>query len=456
MLHATHALETSLRHDGDRWLFHSGVLDLQTQDRTGDFSAVYTASTLGTLPVALAGSVASALRLKSSEAEAPLQPAAAGPYFSGLYFLRRDARSFEQAIPLLNEAVRLEPASPLPPAALAEAQVQRFEAISDRKALDEAQRSLAAARSLNPDSVRVLLVTGLLDKTPGRYEKALESYRRVLEREPRNLEALRQVADVYDKMDIPDKAIATFRQAIALEDPGYYWTYSRLGALYYFRGNYPQAAEQFRNAIARAPGVLQPYINLGGVLSDMGRDAEAEQAFSASLRIKETVSALNGLGASRAYQGHDAQAVEYYLRAIAGNSKNIIYQLNLGDSCRRLGRTAEALAAYRAARQLALEGLKQNPRRAITRAYAGYSRHASENESAAKTKSRRQCSLRPADGTVLHRAVLTYQALGQTERALDALANSTPELIRELNRHPDLAEFRKHPRFVQLTGNAGS
>jgi tetratricopeptide (TPR) repeat protein len=300
----------------------------------------------------------------------------------------------------------------------------------------------------------VLLVTGLLDQTAGRYEKALESYRRVEEREPRNVEAQRRIADVYDKMDMPDKAIAAFRQAIALE-PGYYWTYSQLGALYYFRGNYPQAAEQFRNAIARAPGVLQPYINLGGVLSDLGRDAEAEQALFASLRIKETDGALNSLGAIRAFQKRDAEAVEYYQRAIAGNPNRIIYHLNLGDSTRRLGRTVEAVAAYRAGQQLAAEELKQNPRNAITRAYAGYFATRLGDRARGEDEIAQAVQLGPTDGTVIRNAVLTYQALGQTERALDALANSTPELIRELDRHPDLTEFRKHPRFVQLTGTAG-
>jgi hypothetical protein len=42
-----------------------------------------------------------------------------------------------------------------------------------------------------------------------------------------------------------------------------------------------------------------------------------------------------------------------------------------------------------------------------------------------------------------------------TGRALDALANATPELLRELDRHPDLMEFRRNARFLQLTGNAG-
>jgi serine/threonine protein kinase/tetratricopeptide (TPR) repeat protein len=455
ILHATHALQTALRREGDQWLVHGAVLNLDTKAQVREFSGRYTAATLANLPIALAGTVSAALRLRGASGAESLNPAAAGPYFGGLYYLRRDRRSFEQAIPLFQEAARLDARSVLPPAGLAEAQILKYQAVADRQWLDEAQRSLAAAQSLNPDSLRVLLVAGLLDQTAGRYEKALENYRRVQEREPRNTDALRRIAGVYDAMDMPDKAIASFKQAIALE-PAYYAPYSELGVLYYFRGKYPEAAEQFRNTIARAPGSVQAYINLGAVMSDLGRDAEAEQALMASLRIKESAGAFNSMGAIRAYQKRDAEAVEFYRRAIALNARDFIYLLNLGDSYRRLGRAADAAAAYRSGMDLALVELKQNPRRGYTRAFAGYFAARLGDRARAQDEIAQALQFSPGDGKVIRRAVLTFQALGLTGRALDVLANATPELLQELGRHPDLAEFQRNPRFVQLTGNAGT
>ena len=295
----------------------------------------------------------------------------------------------------------------------------------------------------------------MFDETAGRYEKALENYRRVLEREPRNTDALRRMASVYNAMDIPDQAIASYKQAIALE-PAYYLPYSELGALYYYRGKYQEAAGQFRDAIARAPGNYKAYINLGAVLSDLGRDAEAEQALTASLRIQETAGAFNSLGASRAYQGRDAEAVEFYRRAIALNARDKVYQLNLGDSSRRLGHAADADAAYRSAMDLALNELKQNPRNAYTRAFVGYFAARLGHKDRAEDEIGQALQISPGDGKVIRRAVLTFDALGLTDRALDVLANATPELLQELGRHPDLAELRRNPRFIQLTGNAGA
>jgi serine/threonine protein kinase/Tfp pilus assembly protein PilF len=454
ILHATHALQTMLRREGDQWLVRAAVFDLEAKVQVAWFSATYTSAKLTNLPVALAGAVSAALRLRVVSGAETISPAAAGAYFRGLYYLRRD-RSFEQAIPLFQEAVRLDARSPLPPAELAEAQILKYQALADRRWLDEAQRSLAAAESLNPDSLRVLLVAGMVDETAGRYEKALESYRRVLEREPRNTDALRRMASVYNAMDMPDRAIASFKQAIALE-PAYYLPYSELGALYYYRGKYQEAAEQFRGAIARAPGNFRAYINLGAVLSDLGRDAEAEEALTASLRIQETAGAFNSLGASRAYQGRDAEAVEYYQRAIALNARDKVYQLNLGDSSRRLGRTADAGAAYRSGMDLALNELKQNPRNAYTRAFVGYFAVRLGHKDRAEDEIGQALQVSPGDGKVIRRAVLTFDALGLTDRALEVLANATPELLQELGRHPDLAELRRNPRFIQLTGDAGA
>lgn len=454
MMHATHALETTLRREGEQWNLHGDVVNLETNERVREFSARYTRLTLANLPVALTGAVAGALRLRDEKAGEALNAAAAKAYFDGLYYLRRDRRSFEQAIPLFQDAARADPRSTLPPAAVAEAQIQKFQILGDRQALDEARKAIGVAQSLNPDSVRVLLVAGLLEQTAGRYEKALETYRRVEEREPRSTDALRRIAGIYDAMDMPDKAIATYKQAIALE-PGYYAAYSELGVLYYFRGKYLEAAEVFRKTIDCCSGSVQSYINLGAALGDLGRDAEAEQALMASLRIQETAGALNSLGALRAYQKRDAEAAEFYRRAIAMNAKNSVYLLNLGDSCRRLGRGAEATAAYRSAMELSMAELKQNPRRGYTRAFVGYFAARLGDRARAANEIEQALQFSPGDGKVIRRAALTYEAVGMTDRALDALANATPELLRELDRHPDLTEFRRNARFLQLTGNAG-
>ena len=129
ILHATHALQTSLRREGDQWSVRGAIFDLEAKVQVGWFSATYTSAKLTNLPVALAGAVSAALRLRGVSGAEALNPAAAGAYFRGLYYLRRD-RSFEQAIPPFQEAARLDGRSALPPAELAEAQILKYQALA--------------------------------------------------------------------------------------------------------------------------------------------------------------------------------------------------------------------------------------------------------------------------------------------------------------------------------------
>jgi tetratricopeptide (TPR) repeat protein len=449
ILHATHALQTTVRREGDDVITQVSVIDLDTQVHLRDFSGHYTPATIGNLPSALAGEVSLALGLRGSDAAERLSSAATQPYDRALYLLRNGDDHYEEAIRLFREASGLETRSPLPWAGLAEAQIQKYRATKQHSVLVEAQESVRNAESLNPDSARVRLVAGLLHKTEGQYEKALEDYRRVAELEPRSTEALLRTAGVYDELEDPEKAIQTYLEAIQLE-PGYYEPYERLGVFYYYRGNYPAAVEQFKKAIERAPGLYDAYTNLGAALNYLGRDEEAEQALLASLKIKETPRALNSLGAIHAYRRQDAEAAKYYERAIALNNRNYVYLLNLGDAYRRSGRIAQAKAAYRKAMNLALAELNENPKVGLTRAYVGYFAARLGDIGRAEQEIGQAIRLSPGDSMVLRKAVLSYVAVGQTDRAIEILRGASAEVVHELARHPDLAEFRRDPRFQEI------
>ena len=455
-LHATHALESKLRRDGDEYVAEGAVVDLETRTRLREFSGTYSQLTLAAIPSALAGTVSASLRLERTAAPERLAASAAGHYFRGLYFLRRDWRSYDEAIPLLQEAARLDPRSPLPWAGLTEAQIMKSQGTHDPKWLDVARQSFRAAQSLSPDSVEVRLAAGELNHTAGWYEKALDDYRRVLEFEPRNTEALRSMAITYDAMDLPDQAIETYRKAIQLE-PGYYATYQELGVFYYRRGRYPEAEEHFRKAIQAAPGLVQAYTNLAIVMVNRGQYSDAASFAQESLRLKETSGAFNTLGVALAYQERDGEAVAYYQKALATDDRNYLYLLNLADACRRLGRSAEAEAAYRKAMQMALAELTENPRQGYARAFVGYSAARLGDRERAEDEIGQALRLSPSDSVVLTHAVLTYEALGERGKALDILAQATPDVLQQLERQPDTIGLRRDPRFQQMmtTTNSG-
>jgi len=52
--------------------------------------------------------------------------------------------------------------------------------------------------------------------------------------------------------------------------------------------------------------------------------------------------------------------------------------------------------------------------------------------------------------TVLRRAAICYEALEQRDRTLAVLQSAPPDLLRELNRQPDLVALRADQRFAAL------
>jgi tetratricopeptide (TPR) repeat protein len=287
-----------------------------------------------------------------------------------------------------------------------------------------------------------------LNQLAGQYEKALEDYRRAQELEPRNVDALLHIASIYNALDMNNDAIATYRKAIELE-PGYYSSYRKLGEFYYYRSNYSEAAAQWKQAIERAPGLVDAYNELAAALIELEQDDEAEKALLTSIRQRETADARNGLGAIRAYQKRDREAADLYKRALVLNPNVYAYWLNMADSNRRLGRVREAAAAYRKGMGLALAELKDDPHSGYTRAYVGYFAARLGDAARADDEISQAREQLPSDTEVTRQTVLTYVAMGQRDRAIEALIGAPPELLRELDRHPDLADFRQDLRFKQ-------
>ena len=450
ILNATHALQTSVSREGDELVMHASVINLDTRVTMRESSGRYSDATAGNMPSALAGAVSLALRLERGAPSDSLNPAAVVPYDRGLHLLNSGETGYVDSIALFEEAARLDPRSTLPLAALIEAQVEKFKATKNVASIESARRALSEAESINPDSVAVRLSAGLLSETAGEYERAREDYVRVRELDPRNVDAYLRLASVDDALNRPERAIDSFRRAIELE-PGYYKPYRHFGVFYYYRGKYREAAENFQKAIDRAPGRIDAYADLAAALSDLGgEDERAERALRLSLEIRDTPDAWNSLGAIRAYQKNDAEAMEYFRRAAHLDTTNYIYLLNTGDAARRLGLAEEATAAYRSAFTLARAELTQNPRLGIPRAYAAYfEARLGDTERAAQDISE-ALIFAPGDSKVMRRAVLTYEALGRRDDALAVLRQPHPELLRELGRHPDLAAFSSDSRFQEL------
>jgi tetratricopeptide (TPR) repeat protein len=133
-------------------------------------------------------------------------------------------------------------------------------------ASDSTTTPLTKSGSIGPE---VYVMTGQLHESKGDYAKALDSYSKALESEPKNISALLSMARLYDRQNEKEKSISFFNKAIEVA-PNNAASYSELGAVYVKSGNLNAAKEQFQKAVNLDPKNANHRSSLAGVLLDMG------------------------------------------------------------------------------------------------------------------------------------------------------------------------------------------
>ncbi|HEY6351276.1 MAG TPA: protein kinase [Candidatus Angelobacter sp.] len=449
VLGATHALQVKLRPDADGLTVEGAVIDLATMAHVRDYSVHFAEADLADLPTGLTGLTSWALHLHRRSQPETVAPDAAVAYKNGRQYLQREPPDFVDAISQFQQAARLDPHSPLPPAGLAEAFTRKYQAQRDDKTVKDAQLWLARAEVLNADSLTVRMASGLLHSLQGDYPRALEDYQRVEEIEPANVEALLGSGWVHESQGMLDKAMAEYRLAIS-KDPKYYKPYEYLGALYFYHGRYDQAEEPYKKDIEAAPDRVDAYESLAAVYTAQFKYAEAEGAYQTSLQKKETPYTLNNIGAMLAFQGRQKEAEDYYRRALEKNPNDPIYWLNLGDAQRRLNDLANAKDSYQRGLRLVLGQVTTNAASASARAYLAYFHARLASKDQARSEIAAALNSPARDDQVVLCAVQTYEALGDRDLALAAAALAKPQTLTHLDHHPDLADLQHDSRFKLL------
>jgi Flp pilus assembly protein TadD len=286
----------------------------------------------------------------------------------------------------------------------------------------------------------------------GKYENALEQYRRAIELEPTNDTAHGGLAYLYEQLNQLDDAEKTFKQAIAAR-PNYWATYNWLGLFYQHHARYEDAAAMYLQVISLAPDSFTGYYNLGGVRTLQGKYAEAIPLLRRSLEIRKTADGMSNLGTAYFELHRYADAAAAFEQSTQLDPKNYLMWGNLGDAYYWTpGRRAEAAGAYAKGIALGEEKLRFNPRDAeVLSSLAMYYAMRGEKKPALDDL---EVALRlsPKNPDLLFNAGIVYQQLGDTQRALDALetavaAGISPATLRDT---PNFDGLRANPRFLGL------
>jgi Flp pilus assembly protein TadD/predicted AlkP superfamily phosphohydrolase/phosphomutase len=325
------------------------------------------------------------LQGRTEEAASVLRSALEFPevfYAAGLNLaeIAYESGDLEGAEHQLREILRREPDSADARTTLGlvlEARGDRGGAEAEYRRAAELDRSSASARNS----------LGNLAKRRGMLDEAERWYREAIEVDPYFMGAYNNLALVFQERGDVENAVELYEQA-RRRAPGNAIVLNNLASLHYAAGRLDEAAELWQQALRFAPSYPSPLNNLAGIAIAEGRLDDAEQLLHEALerdpgygdarinlalvyRRRERrvearveldraahdpaarVGAWLELGTMDLEDGEPASAVERIELALAERPSDPRALNLLGEAYRRLGRTADAAAAWR--RSLAID-----------------------------------------------------------------------------------------------------
>jgi len=187
----------------------------------------------------------------------------------------------------------------------------------------------------------------------GRVAEAEAGYRRVLALAPDTPDALHLLGVVLAQRNDGAGAAFLIRQAIALR-PEIADYYANLGNALRMAKELDEAVGVLRRAVALQASHAGAWANLAGALVDLGRYADAEPAARAALSLMaEHPDALHHLGLALAGQGRHSEAAGCFSRVVAARPQFLEARIRLASALTKTGQLEPAIAASRAALELA-------------------------------------------------------------------------------------------------------
>jgi Tfp pilus assembly protein PilF len=130
----------------------------------------------------------------------------------------------------------------------------------------------------------------------GRYQEALDAYRKALDVDPDSVTAYNGIGVVSTRMKRYDEAVASYDQALR-RDPDSAWTRSNLGLAYLEMRKYPEAIETLRQAVKSMPDLSVAHLNLGIAYAKTEQYRAAAASYQEAIRLSPSLAdAYFGLG----------------------------------------------------------------------------------------------------------------------------------------------------------------
>jgi len=298
----------------------------------------------------------------------------------------------------------------------------------------DAEAELKTALRIDPDFVPAMLKLAELCRSERRDDESQQWLERAIAAAPNAAEPIHTLGLLKLNQKQYAEGISFLARAAALEPNNVRYSYVYAVALN-ASGHVDEAIATLQQAHQRRPADRQVLVGLIAFERDT---ANLPAAISYAQQLVNL--APNDVSANAALSE---------LR-VANDPKTYQYWVVVGDAQRNRGRLGDATGAYRKGLDMALADLAGNPRHGSPHVYVAYFAARLGDKATAEQEIQQAMEWSPGDDKVLRRAVLTYEALGERDRAIDVLNGAAPQLLNDLDRQPDLADFRQDARFQQL------
>src|SRR6266851_112606 len=230
--------------------------------------------------------------------------------------------------------------------------------LSQEGKFDEAIGKLEALALKEPELQGLARELGVTYYKKSDYLKAVASFKKALEEDPRDNEAVQLMGLSYYLAGRPAEAIGPLEKvqtwyASANVDAAYILGICYVQTKDYAKSRNPEAVEQFQKELELNPGEAAVYYKLADAYSRLQKYEEAERLLQRSIWLDATSTGPYILmGKVLEKKGETALAVRALQHAIAMDPNNPMPHHLLGQTYREMGRTEEAERELKLSEQL--------------------------------------------------------------------------------------------------------
>ena len=373
-------------------------------------------------------------------------------YWHGLELLDRpDQAGVEAAIAQFKQATARDGNFSLAYAALGEAYRRRSVLTNDEALMDEAIANVTKALVLDAAQPEVRLSLAAVYRSTGRPVAAEDQVRRVLADQPDNDNAHRLLGELLAKSGQPKEALEALRTAVALR-PNYWLNHQALGLFFYGNGQLREAIDVFTLLTKLKPNDANPFQQLGAMYLAQGDLSRARLNFEQSIKRRPNAGAFANLGTIAYYEHRYDAAVRQYEEAVKLEPAVAAHRGNLADAYRKVGRPADARAAYLKAIELGELALKVNATDATLVSRLGVYYAKVDSPKQALEYADRAAKMSRTDPDVLYLRAVVLALIGRRDAAMRQLSEAVDRgyAFQLALEDDDLASLRQLSAFKRL------